>query len=59
MKPMEEALRESGSQPHSFISAAKPGPDGKQITLDNATLGAGIPFHPGAERFYKEAGKLK
>ena len=32
---------------------------GKQITLDNATLGAGIPFHPGAERFYKEAGKLK
>ena len=25
MKPMEEALRESGSQPHSFISAAKPG----------------------------------
>ena len=31
---------------------------GKQITLDNATQGAGIPFHPGAERFYKEAGKL-
>ena len=32
---------------------------GKQITLDNATLGAGIPFHAGAERFYKEAGKLE
>ncbi|MFT3688628.1 TAXI family TRAP transporter solute-binding subunit [Paenirhodobacter sp.] len=32
---------------------------GKQITLDSATQGAGIPFHPGAERFYKEAGKLE
>ena len=32
---------------------------GKQITLDNATTGAGIPFHPGAERFYKEVGKLQ
>lgn len=32
---------------------------GKQITLDSATAGAGIPFHPGAKRFYKEAGKLQ
>ena len=32
---------------------------GKMITLDTATLGAGIPFHPGAEKFYKEVGKLK
>ncbi len=32
---------------------------GKLITLDNAVLGAGIPFHPGAEKFYKEAGKLQ
>lgn len=32
---------------------------GKLITLDNATKGAGIPFHAGAERFYKEAGALK
>ncbi len=32
---------------------------GKLITLDSATLGAGIPFHPGAEKFYKEAGKLQ
>jgi len=32
---------------------------GKMITLDSATQGAGIPFHPGAERFYKEAGKLQ
>lgn len=31
---------------------------GKSITLDNAVQGAGIPFHAGAERFYKEAGKL-
>jgi uncharacterized protein len=32
---------------------------GKLITLQNAVRGAGIPFHPGAERFYKEAGVLK
>jgi TRAP transporter TAXI family solute receptor len=32
---------------------------GKFITKENAILGAGIPFHPGAERFYKEAGLLK
>jgi hypothetical protein len=32
---------------------------GKAITRANATAGAGIPFHPGAERFYKEAGLLK
>ncbi len=31
----------------------------KFITLQNAVKGAGIPFHPGAERFYKEAGVLK
>jgi len=32
---------------------------GKMITLQNATTGLGIPLHPGAERFYKEAGVLK
>ncbi|MGB6119312.1 MAG: TAXI family TRAP transporter solute-binding subunit [Mesorhizobium sp.] len=32
---------------------------GKLITLENATTSAGIPFHPGAEKFYKEAGVLK
>ena len=32
---------------------------GKYITLKNAVDGVGIPFHPGAERFYKEAGVLK
>jgi len=32
---------------------------GKYITKDNAVQGAGIPFHPGAERFYKEIGALK
>ena len=29
---------------------------GKAITRENAVAGAGIPFHPGAEKFYKEAG---
>ena len=32
---------------------------GKFITKENAVRGAGIPFHPGAERFYKEAGLMK
>jgi uncharacterized protein len=32
---------------------------GKAITLATATAGAGIPFHPGAEKFYKEKGLLK
>ena len=32
---------------------------GKFITEENAVKGAGIPFHPGAERFYREAGLLK
>jgi len=32
---------------------------GKFITRDNAIQGVGIPFHPGAEKFYKEVGLLK
>jgi TRAP transporter TAXI family solute receptor len=32
---------------------------GKAITAQNSTAGAGIPFHPGAEKFYKEKGLLK
>ncbi len=32
---------------------------GKFITKENAVKGAGIPLHPGAEKFYKEAGLLK
>lgn len=32
---------------------------GKFITKENAVQAVGIPFHPGAERFYKEAGLLK
>ena len=32
---------------------------GKLITKENAVKGAGIPFHPGAERFYREAGLIK
>lgn len=32
---------------------------GRLITLESATQGAGIPFHPGAERFYREAGALE
>ncbi|RCW19933.1 hypothetical protein DFR48_11768 [Ciceribacter lividus] len=32
---------------------------GKAIVKENALKGVGIPLHPGAERFYKEAGLLK
>ena len=32
---------------------------GKMITEDTALNGVGIPLHPGAEKFYKEAGLLK
>ena len=32
---------------------------GASITLANAVLGAGMPFHAGALRFYKESGALK
>ena len=32
---------------------------GKFITKENAVKGAGIPFHAGAERFYREAGLIK
>ena len=32
---------------------------GKLITPKSATTGLGIPLHPGAEKFYKEAGLLK
>jgi len=32
---------------------------GKFITKENAVKSAGIPFHPGAEKFYREAGLMK
>jgi len=34
-------------------------PRGKSITLDTALDGIAIPLHPGANRFYKEAGLIK
>jgi hypothetical protein len=34
-------------------------PKGRFITKENAIKGAGIPFHPGALRFYREAGLLR
>lgn len=32
---------------------------GKFITRENAVKGVGIPYHPGAEKFYREAGLIK
>ncbi len=32
---------------------------GKVIRKETALSGLGIPLHPGAERYYKEAGLLK
>ena len=34
-------------------------PDGLRIRLDTALTGLSIPLHPGAERFYREAGLLR
>src|SRR5208282_1647433 len=34
-------------------------PEGRQIRLETALDGLAIPLHPGAERFYREAGMLK
>lgn len=34
-------------------------PKGSQIVLEKALEGLGIPLHPGAERYYREAGLLK
>lgn len=31
---------------------------GRLITIDTALDGIGIPLHKGAERYYREAGKL-
>jgi hypothetical protein len=32
---------------------------GKEITLESALEGIGVPLHPGAERFYKESGLIE
>ena len=40
-----------------YISDA--GAKGKAITPDTALSGVGVPLHPGAEKFYKEAGLIK
>ncbi len=34
-------------------------PKGKQIRIESALDGAGIPLHPGAERYYREIGVIK
>lgn len=34
-------------------------PKGKSIRIESALRGIGIPLHPGAERFYREAGLIK
>ncbi len=34
-------------------------PKGKEISLKTALLSVSIPLHPGAERYYREAGLLK
>jgi hypothetical protein len=41
------------------MALSKGHPKGRLITLENAVHGAGLPFHVGALRFYKEAGVLK
>jgi len=45
--------------PEGLEYMGKVHPAGKGITLENAAKWAPIPFHPGAERFFKEAGALQ
>jgi len=32
---------------------------GKLVSLDSALKGMPVPLHPGAEKFYREVGKIK
>ena len=50
-----KALFGSAAQQQLAAGHAK----GKFITKENAVKSAGIPFHPGAEKFYREAGLMK
>lgn len=50
-----KALYNEGSQKSLAHSHAQ----AKWITLHNAVKDAAIPFHPGAEKFYRETGALK
>ena len=49
-----KALWNKGSRKLMDVGHAK----GKTITPDTALSGVGVPLHPGAEKFYKEAGLL-
>lgn len=44
--------------PNTRALLEKGHPVGKQITLDRALEPAPIPFHPGAERYYREIGRV-
>jgi hypothetical protein len=44
--------------PNSAATLARSHPLGAELKVDNALAGAVVPLHPGAERFYKEAGRL-
>ncbi len=50
-----KALFSSAAQQTLAAGHAK----GKLITKENAVKSAGIPFHPGAEKFYREVGLIK
>jgi uncharacterized protein len=41
----------------AFVQASHP--SAQAISLKSAVLSSGLPLHPGAERFYREAGALK
>jgi hypothetical protein len=50
-----KAMYSDGAQKALAAGHAK----GKFITKENAVKGVGIPFHPGAEKFYREVGLIK
>lgn len=53
------SLVKSMYSPAGLEYLGKVHPAGKGIKLENAAKWAPIPFHPGAERFFREAGVLK
>jgi len=57
---MTKALFEgTEGKPSVAEMMAKAHAQGKNVTLKNAVVGMAIPFHPGAEKYYKEKGLIK
>ena len=52
-------LRSKGITPDIHVECDPRAHKGKMIRKETALAGAGVPLHPGAEKFYKEIGLIK